>query len=119
MKHSFALLGALCAFLAVAAGAFGTHALRDTLPQESLTIFETGARYQIYHVLALLTVACVSSRWPGSAVQTTGWLFATKIVVFSGNLYLLALTNARWLGTVTPLGGIALLSGWLALVRGR
>ena len=102
MKRSFPLLGALCAFLAVAAGAFGTHALRDTLSQESLTIFEPAARYPMYHALALLAVACMASRWPGSAVQTAGWLFATGIVVFSGSLYLLALTGARWLGTVTP-----------------
>jgi uncharacterized membrane protein YgdD (TMEM256/DUF423 family) len=115
MERSFALLGALCAFLAVAAGAFGTHALRDTLSQESLTIFETAARYQMYHALALLAVACVASRWPGSAVQAAGWLFAAGIVVFSGSLYLLALTSTRWLGAVTPLGGLALLAGWLAL----
>ena len=115
MERSFALLGVLYAFLAVAAGAFGAHALRDTLSQESLTIFETAARYQMYHALALLAVAGVAKRWPGSATQTAGWLFATGSVVFSGSLYLLALTDARWLGAVTPLGGLTLLAGWLAL----
>jgi len=115
MERSFALLGALCAFLAVAAGAFGAHALRDTLSQESLAIFETAARYQMYHALALLAAAWVASRWPGSAAQAAGWLFAAGILVFSGSLYVLALTSAQWLGAVTPLGGVALLAGWLAL----
>ena len=123
MERSFALLGALCAFLAVAAGAFGAHALRDRLSQESLAIFETAARYQMYHALALLAAAWVVGRWPGSAAQAAGWLFAGGILVFSGSLYLLSLTGAQWLGAVTPLGGLALLAGWLALawtvVRGR
>ena len=107
MERSFALLGALCAFLAVAAGAFGAHALRDTLSQESLAIFETAARYQMYHALALLAAAWVASRWPGSAAQAAGWLFAAGILIFSGSLYVLALTSAQWLGAVTPLGGAA------------
>ena len=115
MERSFALLGALCAFLAVAAGAFGAHALRDRLSQESLAIFETAARYQMYHALALLAAAWVANRWPGSAARAAGWLFATGIIVFSGSLYLLSITGSQWLGAVTPLGGIALLGGWLAL----
>jgi uncharacterized membrane protein YgdD (TMEM256/DUF423 family) len=115
MERSFALLGALCAFLAVAAGAFGAHALGDTLSQESLAIFETAARYQMYHALALLAAAWVASLWPGGAVQAAGWLFATGTIVFSGSLYLLSVTGVQWLGAVTPLGGLALLGGWLAL----
>ena len=115
MERSFALLGALCAFLAVAAGAFGAHALRDSLSQESLAIFEIAARYQMYHALALLAAAWVANRWPGSAAQAAGWLFAAGILVFSGSLYLLSITGTQWLGAVTPLGGIALLAGWLAL----
>ena len=115
MERSFALLGALSAFLAVAAGAFGAHALRDRLSQESLAIFETAARYQMYHALALLVAAWVANRWPGSAAQAAGWLFAAGILVFSGSLYLLSITGTQWLGAVTPLGGIALLAGWLAL----
>ena len=115
MERSFALLGALCAFLAVAAGAFGAHALRDSLSQESLAIFEIAARYQMYHALALLAAAWVANRWPGSAAQAAGWLFAAGILVFSGSLYLLSITGTQWLGAVTPLGGIVLLAGWLAL----
>lgn len=115
MDRSFALLGALCGFLAVAAGAFGAHAFRDILSQESLAIFETAARYQMYHALALLAAAWVATRWPGSVAQAAGWLFAAGIIVFSGSLYLLSITGTQWLGAVTPLGGIVLLAGWLAL----
>jgi uncharacterized membrane protein YgdD (TMEM256/DUF423 family) len=111
----FALLGALLAFLAVAAGAFGAHALRGRLTPDLLEVFETAARYQMYHALALLAAAWVSQRWPGPASQAAGWLFLVGIVVFCGSLYLLSLTGLRWLGAITPLGGLALLAGWLAL----
>jgi uncharacterized membrane protein YgdD (TMEM256/DUF423 family) len=102
--------------LAVAAGAFGAHALRARLTPEHLAIFETGARYQIYHALALLAVAWAVSRWPGSLPVFAGWLFVLGSVVFSGSLYILALTGARWWGAVTPLGGVAFLAGWFCLV---
>ena len=102
--------------LAVAAGAFGAHALRARITPEHLAIFETGARYQIYHALALLAVAWAVSRWPGSLLVYAGWLFVAGSVVFSGSLYLLALTGARWWGAVTPIGGVAFLAGWLCLV---
>src|SRR5581483_3075444 len=111
----FALLGALLAFLAVGAGAFGAHALRGRLTPDLLEVFETAARYQMYHALALLAAAWVSQRWPGQASQAAGWLFLVGIVVFCGSLYLLSLTGLRWLGAITPLGGLALLAGWLAL----
>jgi uncharacterized membrane protein YgdD (TMEM256/DUF423 family) len=102
--------------LAVAAGAFGAHALRARLTPEHLAIFETGSRYQIYHALALLAVAWAVSRWPGSLPVFAGWLFVLGSVVFSGSLYILALTGARWWGAVTPLGGVAFLAGWFCLV---
>ena len=115
MDRSFVLLGALFGSLAVGAGAFGAHALRSRLSVEALAIFETAARYQMYHALALLAAAWVASRWPGGAAHAAGWLFVGGTVVFSGSLYLLALTGARWLGAVTPVGGLALLVGWVAL----
>ena len=115
MDRTFALIGALLGFLGVAAGAFGAHALRARLTPEDLAIFETAARYQMYHALALLAVAWVAGRWPGAAASASGWLFLAGTLVFSGSLYLLVLTGARWLGAVTPLGGLALLAGWLAL----
>jgi uncharacterized membrane protein YgdD (TMEM256/DUF423 family) len=115
LDRTFALIGALLGFVGVAAGAFGAHALRARLTPEDLAIFETAARYQMYHALALLGVAWVIGRWPGGAASAAGWLFVAGTLVFSGSLYLLVLTGARWMGAITPLGGVALLAGWLAL----
>lgn len=118
MARTFALAGSLSAFLAVAAGAFGAHALRARLSADMLTAFETGARYQMYHALALLVVALATTRWPGAPVRAAGWLFVGGTILFSGSLYLLALTGARWLGAVTPFGGLCFLAGWAALAAG-
>ena len=106
-------LGSVSALVAVAAGAFGAHSLKGWVPEDLRA--ETGARYQMYHALALLAVATAHSRWPGAAVTAAGWLFVGGTIVFSGSLYLLALTGYRWLGALTPLGGAAFLLGWLAL----
>ena len=115
MDRAFLALGALSALLSVAAGAFGAHALRERLTPDMLAVFETGARYQMYHALALLAVAWAAGRWPSTAAVAAGWLFVAGTVVFSGSLYLLALTGARWLGALTPLGGLAFIAGWAAL----
>lgn len=111
----FFVLGAISAFVAVAAGAFGAHGLRGRLEPSALAIFETAARYQMYHALALLTVSWVVTRWPGPWGVRAGWLFVAGTVVFSGSLYALSLTGIRWLGAITPLGGLALLTGWICL----
>lgn len=111
----FAAAGALLAFAGVAAGAFGAHALRSRLPAESLAVFETGVRYHLVHALALLAVAWICTQWPGRAARASGVLFILGIVLFSGSLYLLVLTGQRGLGAVTPIGGLCLLAGWLAL----
>jgi uncharacterized membrane protein YgdD (TMEM256/DUF423 family) len=116
MDRVFFGLGAVSAMLAVGAGAFGAHALRGRISPEHLAIFETGARYQIYHALALLAAAWAVSRWPGSLPVSAGWLFVVGSVLFSGSLYILALTGVRWWGAVTPIGGLAFLAGWLCLV---
>ena len=115
-ERTFFVMGALFAGLAVAAGAFGAHALRDRLTPDMLAIFETAARYQMYHALALLAVAWATTRWPDSSAVLAGWCFVAGIVVFSGSLYVLALTGVRWLGAITPLGGLAFLAGWALLV---
>ena len=115
MDATFFRLGALSAFIAVAAGAFGAHALRTRLSPELLAVFETGARYQMYHALALLGVAWAVTRWPGPLLIWAGWLFALGTLLFSGSLYALALSGIRWLGAITPLGGVAFLAGWLCL----
>jgi uncharacterized membrane protein YgdD (TMEM256/DUF423 family) len=112
MDRLFAALGAVSALLAVAAGAFGAHALRARLTPELLAAFETGARYQMYHALALLLIA---RSGPVPLIRVAGWLFVAGTVLFSGSLYLLALTGARGLGAVTPLGGLAFIAGWLVL----
>jgi uncharacterized membrane protein YgdD (TMEM256/DUF423 family) len=118
MERTFAILGALSAFVGVAAGAFGAHGLRQRVSPEMLAVFETGARYQMYHSIALLAVAWAGTRWPGPAIQLAGWAFVTGILLFSGSLYLLSLTGARWLGAITPVGGVAFLAGWLGLAWG-
>jgi uncharacterized membrane protein YgdD (TMEM256/DUF423 family) len=115
LDRVFATLGAVSAFLAVAAGAFGAHALRVRLSPDLLAVFETGARYQMYHALGLLAVAWMLTRWPGPWPARAGWLFVVGTVLFSGSLYALALSGIRWLGAVTPLGGLAFLAGWLCL----
>jgi uncharacterized membrane protein YgdD (TMEM256/DUF423 family) len=111
----FFLLGSLSALVGVAAGAFGAHALRARLAPDLLGVFETAARYQMYHALALLGVAWAAGRWPGPLVPSAGWLFVAGTLLFSGSLYALALSGVRWLGAITPLGGICFLAGWLCL----
>jgi len=115
MERLFFGIGALSALISVAAGAFGAHALRGRLTPEYLTVFETAARYQMYHALGLLAVAWAITRWPGPLPVWAGWLFVAGTVLFSGSLYILALTGTRWWGAITPLGGIAFLTGWLCL----
>jgi len=111
----FTLLGAASGLLAVAAGAFGAHALRARIPADLLAVFETGVRYQMYHALALFAVAWFSTRSTAPQVAWAGWLFVAGTIVFSGSLYALSLTGVRWLGAITPVGGVAFLAGWLAL----
>lgn len=115
MARHFIGIGALSAFLAVAAGAFGAHALRDLVSADRLAIWETGARYQMYHALGLMVVAYVSAQKDAGPARLAGWLFVAGTVLFSGSLYLLTLTGITWLGAITPLGGVAFLAGWLAL----
>ena len=102
--------------LGVILGAFGAHALRDTLDAERLAIFETGVRYQMYHALALVAVAWLVERRPDQrAARLAGLLFVTGVGIFSGSLYALALSGVRWLGAITPIGGVAFILEWGAL----
>ncbi len=119
MERTYFALGGLLAAIAVALGAFGAHALRDRLTTDLLATFETGVRYQMYHALALFAVAWALSRYPASTpILASGWLFLAGIILFSGSLYLLVLTDLRILGAVTPLGGVAFILGWLSLTFG-
>ncbi|HEY7768941.1 DUF423 domain-containing protein [Longimicrobium sp.] len=116
MNRTFWILGCTFALLAVGAGAFGAHALRARLTPDLLAVWETAARYQMYHALALLVVAFAVGRAAGGGWALAGWLFTAGIVVFSGSLYVLALSGVRWLGAITPLGGLCFLAGWVALL---
>ena len=111
----FIVIGAINGFLAVAFGAFGAHALKDILSAGLLEVFKTGVDYQAMHALALLAVGLCARSGRETALNLAGWAFASGILLFSGSLYLLALTDIRWLGAVTPLGGAAFLLGWAAL----
>ncbi len=115
MERIFFAVGAMSAFVGVAAGAFGAHGLKSRLSVEMLNAFEVGVRYQVYHALGLFVVAWALSRWPGTLTVASGWLFVVGTVLFSGSLYLMSLTGVRWLGAITPLGGLAFLAGWLCL----
>ena len=109
-----ATTAAVLAGIGVALGAFGAHTLRARLEPANLEIYETGVRYQMYHAFALLAVAWLLSRHvPGAA--NAGWAFIAGTLLFSGSLYLMALTGWQWLGPVTPLGGVAFLVGWVLL----
>lgn len=115
MDRTFLLAGAVAGFIGVAFGAFGAHGLRGRLSPEMLAVFETGVRYQMYHALALLLTAVLATRLDGRAIVAAGWLFVAGIVLFSGSLYLLAVTGVSILGAITPLGGVAFLAGWICL----
>src|SRR3954465_4040515 len=103
MARHYLGIGALSAFIAVATGAFGAHALRDIVPADRLVTWETGARYQMYHALGLVVVAYVAAQKDTGPARLAGWLFVAGTVLFSGSLYLLTLTGITWLGAVTPL----------------
>lgn len=107
--------GAILAMLSVAAGAFAAHGLKARLSPDMMATFELAARYQMFHALALMLCGVAWVRWPGPAVWLAGALFLVGILLFSGSLYVLSLTGARWLGAVTPFGGTAWLVGWAAL----
>jgi uncharacterized membrane protein YgdD (TMEM256/DUF423 family) len=115
MVQVFFVVGSFSALVAVALGAFAAHGLRGRLSPDMLNTFEVGVRYQMYHALALLAVAWAITRWPGASASAAGWLFVAGTVLFSGSLYVLTLTGVRWLGAITPFGGVAFLLGWLAL----
>jgi uncharacterized membrane protein YgdD (TMEM256/DUF423 family) len=116
MDRTFLLLGAVLGFLGVAFGAFGAHALRSRLTPDMLGVFETGVRYQMYHVFALLIVsAAIGHLGSARLLVAAGWLFFSGILLFSGSLYALALTGTGILGAITPVGGVLFLSGWACL----
>jgi len=114
---AFLRMGALLGALAVALGAFGAHGLKERLSADLLEIYEVGVRYHFYHALAMLAVAAGAGElWASKRTVAACWAWLAGIVIFSGSLYLLAFTGARWLGAITPIGGVALILGWGLLV---
>ena len=120
MAQVFVSLAAVLGGLSVAAGAFAAHALRGKISERSLEIFDTAARYQMYHALALLLIALLISRTasPQPMLVASGWLFIIGVGIFSGSLYALSVTGLKYLGAITPLGGVALIIGWGILAVG-
>lgn len=116
MERLFFAIGSMSAFVGVVLGAFGAHGLKTRISPEMLNIFEVGVRYQMYHALALLAVAWACTKWPGTLATASGWLFVAGTVIFSGSLYILSVAGVRWLGAITPIGGLAFLAGWICLM---
>jgi len=116
MAKLFITLASLSGMLAVAFGAFGAHALKNRLDDYAMGVFQTAVQYHFYHSLALLAVGVIALSQPQVALlRSSGWLFVVGITVFSGSLYLLSFTGLRWLGAITPLGGLAFIAGWACL----
>jgi len=111
-------LGATLAGVSVAIGAFGAHGLKGRVPTELLAVYETGARYHFYHALALILLGILAETLSESYVKRSGWALLAGIALFSGSLYVMTLTGERWLGAVTPLGGVAFMFGWANLAWG-
>jgi uncharacterized membrane protein YgdD (TMEM256/DUF423 family) len=117
MDRTFMFIGALMGLVGVGLGAFGAHGLRGRLTPDMLAVFETGVRYHMYHALALLATAALMARnVDGRAMLVAGWSFTAGILLFSGSLYALAFTGVTVLGAITPIGGVAFLVGWAALL---
>lgn len=118
MDKKFLTIAAWLGALSVALGAFGAHTLKEFLSPQSLTTFETGVRYQFYHVFALALAGLLYRFYPGKQIQMAGNLFMAGIACFSGSLYLLAVLGtekARWIGAITPIGGVFFIAGWIFL----
>ncbi len=113
MAKLFISLASISGMLAVAFGAFGAHALKNRLDDYALGVYQTAVQYHFYHSLALLAVGVIALSQPhGALLRSSGWLFLLGIIVFSGSLYLLSISGIRWLGAVTPLGGLAFIAAW-------
>ena len=116
MAKLFLTLGSLSGLLAVVLGAFGAHALKTRLDSASLAIFETASQYHFYHSLALLAVGVLALSHPASGtLKASGWLFFGGMMIFSGSLYVLSVSGIRWLGAITPIGGLGFIAGWALL----
>ena len=116
MSRFFFAFGSGFALIAVITGAFAAHTLKSRLSPDMFQVFEVAVRYQMYHALGLIAVAWATSQWSSQLITVSGWLFVAGIVIFSGSLYILSLTGVRWLGAITPIGGVAFIVGWGCLL---
>jgi uncharacterized membrane protein YgdD (TMEM256/DUF423 family) len=116
MRRFWLVIAAVSGFASVALGALGAHALKDTFDEYGKSIYETAVLYQMFHSSALLAVGILQNLFKKTSLAPAGWLFFAGIILFSGSLYLLAVTGARWLAAITPLGGVSFLLGWAWLV---
>ncbi len=116
-ERLFFAIGSLLGLLAVALGAFGSHGLAAYFAAhpDLQSPFDTGLRYHMLHALALLATAWALTQWRSALLPWAGWLFVAGVIVFSGSLYILSLTGIRWLGAITPIGGVAFVAGWALL----
>ena len=113
MNSPFLILGALNGFIAVVLGAFAAHGLKNALTPDLLNTFQTGVQYHMYHALIMFGVGLLALHFPGNTLlRVSGYLFLLGIVIFSGSLYALSLSGIRWLGAITPIGGVMFLAGW-------
>lgn len=117
MSKTFVIAGAIIMFIGVAAGAFGAHGLKSYFVDHPTleATYETAVQYQLIHGLALFAIAWATTQWPGGLTTWAGYFIILGVIIFSGSLYVLVLTNTAWLGAITPIGGVAMLSGWAAL----
>jgi len=115
LSRRFFVLGTICAGSGVAAGAFGAHALKGIVDAPMLQVFDTAIRYQMYHAFGLCIVSWAIERYPMQRLEQAGWLFTVGIILFSGSLYVVSLAGVRWMGAMTPIGGVAFLAGWILL----
>jgi uncharacterized membrane protein YgdD (TMEM256/DUF423 family) len=115
MGKTWLLIGSIMGFLSVAGGAFGAHALKARVSTEMIEVFTTGTRYLMLHAVALLAVGVLADRMAGTSLSVAGWTFTVGTLIFTGSLWVLAGTGTRWLGAITPIGGLTLLVGWAAL----
>jgi uncharacterized membrane protein YgdD (TMEM256/DUF423 family) len=116
MAKTLLTIAAISGLLAVAIGAFGAHGLKDRVTTELMVVYQTGVQYHFYHTFALFVVGLLLLQYPQLPLLSwSGGLFIVGIIIFSGSLYILALTGVKWLGAITPIGGLAFIAAWLCL----
>lgn len=116
MQKLFLIIGSIAMAFAVGLGAFGAHGLKEMLSDEMLEIFETGVKYHFYHAIGLLVIGLVAQLMPSSSLlQWSGWLMLAGIIIFSGSLYILSISGIRWMGAITPIGGLCFIVAWVLL----